>query len=47
MEAMDIAWDAQAQFENAQVHGIGIVMSLYDYETYFDSFQYEWIAQML
>ena len=46
-EALDIAWDAQAFLEKAGMEGTSGVLSSYDFQKYFDSFDHGWTKQML
>ena len=47
MEGLDIAWDAQADLEEAMTKGFCRVLSSYDYSKFSDSFEYEWTRQFL
>ena len=47
MEALDIAWDAQARIENAILNKIALTMVSYDFNKFFDSFEHSFTREML
>ena len=47
MEALDIAWDAQARIENALLNKIFLNMVSYDFKKFFDSFDHAFTRKML
>ena len=47
LEALDVAWNAQADLELAMLRKIKLVLSSYDFKKYFDSFQYDFTKDML
>ena len=38
LEALDVAWDAQADLEIAMLNKTKLVLSSYDFKKYFDAF---------
>ena len=46
-EAVETAWDAQAQVELADARGEKMVISTYDYYKYFDSFDHEFARELM
>ena len=47
MEALDVAWDAQARIENALLKKIALTMVSYDFKKFFDSFEHAFTRKML
>ena len=47
LEALDVAWDAQADLESAMLQRTNLVLSSYDFKKYFDSFHNGFTKNML